>query len=145
MKLKDLMFSCSFVLLLMAGCQTSSASVHGADPLAGAWEFVSGRYTQADGTISQASAPELRSLKVLNSSRFVYITYRDDATFVRSAGGHYTIAGSTYAEKIDASSAEIMRGKTYSFEWKLDGDLWYHSGTKDGVLLEEVWRRVAVP
>jgi hypothetical protein len=142
MKLKTLLLQCSVVAVLMAGCQTTSHPAHSADPLAGAWQFVSGRYTQPDGTVEEASAPVLRSLKVLNASHFVYLTSRDDGTFVRSAAGSYRISGATYAEKIDASSAEIMRGKTYSFEWRIDGDLWYHSGIKDGVRLEEVWRRL---
>lgn len=121
------------------------ANAQAADPLAGAWQFVSGRYTDADGKVTEASAPELRSLKVLNHSRFVYITTKKDGEFVRSAGGEYTITDNAYAEKIDASSAEVMRGKTYSFEWRVEGDLWYHTGMKDGVRLEEIWRRVVTP
>ena len=132
-------------LLVSSFLALTVAHAHAADPLAGAWQFVSGRYTDADGKVTEASAPELRSLKVLNNSRFVYITTKKDGEFVRSAGGEYTIAGNAYAEKIDASSAEVMRGKTYSFEWRVEGDLWYHTGMKDGVRLEEIWRRVVTP
>jgi hypothetical protein len=120
-------------------------AARGPDPLSGAWEFVSGRYTTPDGNVVEEGAPGLRSLKVLNDAHFVYLTTRADGTFIRSAGGRYSIDGATYAETIDAASAEVMRGKTYSFEWRLDGDLWYHSGTKDGVRLEEVWRRAGPP
>lgn len=136
----------SFLLLnlFVVACATTAPPASSAsNPLDGAWEFVSGRYTEPDGKVTDASSPELRSQKVLNDGRFVYITFRRDGTFVRSAGGRYSIQGGTYSEKIDASSAEVMHGKTYSFEWRLVGDLWYHSGMKDGVRLEEVWRRVS--
>jgi hypothetical protein len=132
-------------LLVSSILTLTVAQAHAADPLAGAWQFVSGRYTDADGKVTEASAPELRSLKVLSASRFVYITTKKDGEFVRSAGGEYAINGDAYAEKIDASSAEVMRGKTYSFEWRVEGDLWYHTGMKDGVRLEEIWRRVVTP
>jgi hypothetical protein len=132
-------------LLVSSLLTLTVAHAHAADPLAGAWQFVSGRYTDADGKVTEASSPELRSLKVLNGSRFVYITTKKDGEFVRSAGGEYAITGNAYAEKIDASSAEVMRGKTYSFEWRVEGELWYHTGMKDGVRLEEIWRRVSNP
>lgn len=55
-------------LLVSSLLTLTVAHAHAADPLAGAWQFVSGRYTNADGKVTEASAPELRSLKVLNGS-----------------------------------------------------------------------------
>ena len=65
--------ACGLLLVLATSCQTSSARVSSSAPLDGGWEFVPGRYTSANGTVTEFS----------NS-------------FVRAGNGQYTVAGSTY-------------------------------------------------
>ena len=125
--------------LLAVSCQTMSS--HGGNPLLGNWEFVSGRYTTADGKVTDAAPPDLQSLKIVGPARFSYITVKGDGSFVRASGGRYEITGNRYTEYIDKSSAEARRGKAYSFEWRVEGDTWYHAGTNEGVKFEEVWKR----
>lgn len=127
------------VLLLAVSCKTVSSAKN--SPLDGAWEFVSGKYTGSDGKVSEVAAPQTTSLKVLSESRFAFITVRADGSFIRAAGGPFTITGNTYAEHLEKSSVDSIRGRTYTFQWRVEGDVWYHSGTNEGVRYEEVWRR----
>lgn len=127
--------------VLAVSCQTSSMPGSSAMPLEGGWEFVSGRYTAADGKVTEIASPQLRAVKTIGNSRFSFISVRADGTFVRAGGGQCTFSGNTYTERLDYASAESMRGKTYSFESRLDGDTWYHSGLNEGIRFEEVWRR----
>lgn len=131
--------SIATLMLLLVSCQTIAPS--GSNALDGAWEIVSGKYVSPEGRVTEYAAPEIRSLKVLNDSRFAFVTVRADGTFIRGAGGRYTISGNKYSEHLDKASMDGMRGKTYTFEWRLDGDRWYHTGTNEGGRIEEVWRR----
>lgn len=126
--------------LLIAGCTTvTTATRH---PLEGNWEIVSARFTAADGKVTEMAAPsQLRSLKVLGRTHFSMLTTRGDGTFVRAHAGRYTVRGNQYLEHIDLSSADVARGATYEFEWRVEGDTWYHTGTHEGIHFEEVWRR----
>ena len=133
--------STAALVLLFVSCQTVSSAGSRTSPLDGAWEFVSGRYVNADGKVSEVAAPQIHSLKVLNDSHFAFVTVRDDGTLVRAAAGPFTVSGNTYSEQLEKTSFEGIRGKTYSFEWRLEGDTWHHAGTNEGVRYEEVWRR----
>lgn len=123
-----------------ASCRTGQSGGTADHPLQGNWELVSARYTRANGESTEVRAPQLRSLKVIGPSRFAFITVREDGSLVRSAGGRYRVEGNRYIETIDYTSASHMRGD-YIFDWRIEGDLWYHTGTHEGVRFEEVWRR----
>jgi hypothetical protein len=122
-------------------CQTAAPN-RSSHPLEGNWEMVSSRLTRADGTSTSAASPDVRSLKVIGPSRFVFITSRADGTFLRAAGGRYTIEGNRYTEHIDQTSGTPPLNQSYTFEWRVEGDTWSHSGTVNGMQLQEVWRRV---
>lgn len=123
-----------------ASCRTSQTAGAAAHSLQGNWELVSARYTRANGETTEVKAPQLRSLKVIGPSRFAFITVREDGSLARAAGGRYRIEGNKYIETIDYTSASHMRGD-YVFDWRIEGDLWYHTGTHEGVRFEEVWQR----
>lgn len=129
-------------VLVIASCQTTTQSASAGHPLEGNWEMVSGRYTNADGQVTDLAAPQVRSLKVIGPARFAFITTREDGTFLRAAGGRYTIQGNRYAEHIDQTSGAPTRGESYEFDWRVEGDTWYHNGSHNGLRIEEVWRRV---
>ena len=127
-------------LAVTAACRTTHVAPTGVHPLQGNWELVSARFTRASGETTEVKAPQLRSLKVIGPSRFAFITVREDGSLARAAGGRYRIEGDKYIETIDYTSASHMRGD-YIFDWRVEGDLWYHTGTHEGVRFEEVWRR----
>ena len=126
--------------LAVVSCRTTHSAGTAVHPLQGNWELVSARYTRANGETSELRAPQVRSLKVIGPTRFAFITVREDGSLVRSAGGRYRVEGDKYIETIDYTSASHMKGD-YVFDWRIEGDLWYHTGTHEGMRFEEVWRR----
>jgi hypothetical protein len=114
-----------------------------ARPLVGAWQLVSARYTAADGKVTEVSGDQVRSLKVLNDGRFSFVTVKADGTFIRAAAGRYAVDRNSYTETIDYTSVDNIRGKTYTFKWRVEGNTWYHSGELEGSRFEEVWRRAS--
>jgi hypothetical protein len=132
------------LVVAVLACQTTRTTVaSGAQPhpLQGDWEFVSGRFTRADGTVSTADNTRLRSIKVIGPARFSFLTLRADGSLARAAAGRYTISGNTYTEYLDLTSPSDAQGSTGVFTWRIDGDTWYHNGENRGVKFEEVWRR----
>ncbi len=111
-------------------------------PFVGSWRFVSGTYTQPDGSVSRADSTQLQLLKVIGPTDFAYVTQATLPRFIRASAGSYTVADGKYAEKIVLTSQDNMRGNTYPFAYRFDGDTWYHTGFVNGVKIEEVYRRV---
>jgi len=112
-----------------------------ASPFLGTWRFVSGRYTQPDGSLSVADSTQLQVIKVISAAHFAYVT-QAGTRFVRAGAGTYRFDAATYTEHLEHSSQDSMRGNDYSFAYRLDGDTWYHVGDVNGAKLEEVYRRV---
>jgi hypothetical protein len=52
------------------------------------------------------------------------------------------IEGNQYTEHVDYAYRESMRGLSYTFEFRLEGDEWHLQGRFGDLQLEEVWRRV---
>lgn len=129
-------------VLAIAACQTTIQNSSPTHPLQGNWEMVSGRFTNPEGQVTEFAAPQFRALKVIGPERFVFITTREDGTFVRAAGGRYTVQGNRYTEHIDQTSGVPMRGDSYEFDWRVEGDTWYHNGSHHAGKIEEIWRRV---
>jgi hypothetical protein len=136
--------ACCVLVVAAISCQTTGTnppSGAAAHPLQGDWEFVSGRFTRADGTVRTADSKELRSTKVIGPTRFSFVTLRADGSLGRAAAGRYTISGNTYTEYLDLASPADAQGSTGVFTWRVEGDTWYHNGESRGIKFEEVWRR----
>ncbi len=132
--------SISLVFILSA-CASMGTGASASNPLQGTWELVSSRMTRGDSVMEMRS-PTLRSIKVINATHFSFITTRESGEFVRSAAGPYTVSGNQYTENTQASSAPGMRNQSYTFTYRVEGDLWYYSGSVSTTKLDEVWRRV---
>jgi cell division protein YceG involved in septum cleavage len=141
---KTVVLAAVVLVVAVLSCQTtgmntvSRARPH---PLHGNWEFVSGRFTLAEGTVRTADSTELRSIKVIGPTRFSFVTLRADGSLARAAAGRYTISGNTYTEYLDLTSPADAQGSTGVFTWRVEGDTWYHNGESRGVKFEELWRR----
>ena len=143
---KSAVLAAGLLMLFVLSCTTSTltnaaatAPIH---PLHGDWEFVSGRFTLADGTVRTADNTQLRAIKVIGATRFSFVTLRADGTLARAAAGRYTVNGDTYTEYLDLASPADAQGSTGVFTWRVEGDTWYHTGESRGVKFEEVWRRL---
>ncbi|MBB1308270.1 MAG: hypothetical protein ACJAVX_000355 [Pseudoalteromonas rhizosphaerae] len=112
-----------------------------ANPLLGSWEFVEGKYAVEQGYVT-AKAPELTSVKLITATHFNYITQKN-GQFHYAGGGQYTLKNQQFVETFAYGNIESLLGKTMAFDYKIEGDLWHHSLTENGKLVEaEVWRKI---
>lgn len=112
-----------------------------ANPLLGSWEFVEGKYAVDDGFV-HAKAPQLTSVKLITPTHFNYITQKD-GKFHYAGGGKYELKNQQFVETFSYGNIPSLLGKTMAFDYKVEGDLWHHSLTENGKLVEaEVWRRI---
>ncbi|MEH6393856.1 hypothetical protein [Pseudoalteromonas sp.] len=112
-----------------------------ANPLLGSWEFVEGKYA-VDGGFVTAKAPELTSIKLITANHFNYITQKN-GEFHYAGGGKYTLKNQQFVETFAYGNIPSLLGKTMAFDYKIEGNLWHHSLTENGKLVEaEVWRKI---
>jgi len=110
--------------------------------LIGTWKLVSAKY---DG--KEIKFPEgFTRLKHVTPTQFMWAAYDNDGKVTAALGGPYTLKGAKYEETPEygiGDFIERLKGKTQSFEWKVDGNKWYHNGKlSTGLTNEEVWERV---
>lgn len=112
-----------------------------ANPLLGTWEFVQGKYAVDDGFVS-AKAPEITSIKLVTATHFSYITEKN-GQFSYAGGGQYQLTDGQFIETVKYGNIASLMGKTMAFDYKVEGNLWHHSLTENGQLVEaEVWRKI---
>lgn len=115
----------------------------GAAPLAGVWHITS---RMQDGKLVPIHRTGTRkTLKILTGNRFQWVAI-DPGTkqFSGTGGGTYTFNNGTYTENIEFFSRDSSRiGASLSFNGKLEGKDWHHSGlSSKGDKIYEVWSRV---
>jgi hypothetical protein len=130
----------AWVLMLVLGGAALAEESPG--PLDGAWEMVRGTQTGADGTVVEISRSDRQALKIIGSGHFVYISQDGPEAFHGAHGGRCTIDGNQYTEHVEYASLEQMRGQSYTFEFRLEGDELRVQGRFGELELEEIWRRV---
>lgn len=112
--------------------------------LIGTWELASIKY--GDATEFTDAPKEVRAMKFVNGTHFIWVRLDAKKKITLSLGGTYKVNGDKYAEKPEFSLGDGMEeyvDKEQSFTLKVDGDKWTHSGTlSDGTKLSEIWRRV---
>lgn len=66
----------------------------------------------------------------------------DTKQVAQAAGGPYSVKGDLYLERPLyglGSNFQIVRDKQHSFNWRIEGDKWYHSGQlANGRRIEQV-------
>lgn len=111
------------------------------DPLAGAWELVSGSYLGDDGVLTDYETAGIKSLKVLSEGKFSFVTTANGA-FYAAGAGDYTAENGKYAEMPRLASHDSILGQRFEFDFWLEGDLWTNTRWRGAVRVEhEVWRR----
>ena len=117
-------------------------------PLMGTWELVSSRVTRGDSVVADVRSPDVRQLKVLSRTHFSFVSVQRDTQFLRAAAGRYTATPRTategrYTEMSEIGSSRGFRNRIFEFTYRLEGDLWHHSGGAGGLArIDEIWRRV---
>jgi hypothetical protein len=110
--------------------------------LVGTWKMVSGKYGGQQSTLPKDST----TLKHITSTHFMWATYDEVGKVTRAGGGPYTFNGKILEETPAYGMGPdfgVVKGKTQTFECKVEGKRLYQSGTlSNGRTLEEVWELV---
>lgn len=118
-----------------------SAAQLQAHPLEGSWQLVSGEISE-HGTEIDYSAAKMQGVKIVSGLQFSFISHKD-GKFYSAAAGAVVLQGQNYQETPHYASYAPMIGQTYSFRYRLEGDLWHNERFADGKLVErETWRRI---
>jgi hypothetical protein len=116
---------------------------NGSTDLAGAWQIT--QRMRDDGKMHEIHRTGTRkTVKLLSGTRFQWIAIDPGKkSFSGTGGGTYTFENGTYTENIEFFSRDASRvGMSLSFQGKVDGDDWHHSGkSSKGKPISEVWSR----
>ncbi len=113
---------------------------NGKGELAGTWRS-SGR--MQDGKVVLSPPRARKTFKILTGTRFQWAAINAETKeFFGTGGGTYTFANGKYTENIEFFSRDDSRvGATLSFDGKVEGDLWHHSGLSSaGAPIYEIWK-----
>ncbi|RZK78152.1 MAG: membrane or secreted protein [Pedobacter sp.] len=113
----------------------------GKGPLAGVWR-ITGRMGD-DGKVAEIHQTGTRqTYKILTGKKFQWVAIDPGKKqFSGTGGGTYTFKDGKYTENIEFFSRDNTRvGASLSFDGKLDGAAWHHSGlSSKGDKIYEVW------
>lgn len=136
------------VIVVLAG---SSALVRSDDAkgflrvenaLVGTWKLVSTRVAGEEHKYPKGST----TLKHVTPTQFMWVTYDKDGKVLRAVGGRYTLKDKVYEEVPlygISTDFDLIKGKSLTFQWKVDGNKWRHIGKiSNGQTIEEIWERV---
>lgn len=121
--------------------QTFTRMDDGKAPLAGHW-LITGRVV--NGSMQTITPGARRTMKLLTGSRFQWIAINvETKEFFGTGGGTYTFVNGKYTETIEFFSRDSSRvGASLSFDGKVDGNNWHHSGLSSrGEPIQEIWTR----
>jgi hypothetical protein len=115
----------------------------GTKNLIGNWRIT--QRAGADGKLAaiHISGPR-KTIKILSSTRFQWAAINTETgEFFGTGGGNYSFANGKYTENIEFFSRDSSRvGMALTFDGKLEGKDWYHSGKSSrGDAINEVWSR----
>ncbi len=135
------------VVVSLAACAATGraddpkAGARPENQLVGTWKLVSAKYGGSKSTLPE----RFTTLKHVTPTQFMWASYDKDGKVTRAAGGGYTLKGDTYEETPGygtGSDYSVVRARTHTFTWKVEGNKWYHTGKLSGGLtIEEVWER----
>lgn len=110
----------------------------------GTWKLVSTKY--GDATEFTKRGEESVRVKLITATHFTWLEVESGSKkVVGSAGGKYTMTGTTYTETIDfaGDGMEGFLGKPQKFTVKVDGDKLTQLGElSNGLKIEEIWERM---
>jgi hypothetical protein len=116
-------------------------------PLEGTWEMVAQTIIHPDRVeypleMGKMLPGNRRQIKILSGSHFAFGRQSEDGEEITAGGGRYVIEGDTYTEIIEYHTSAPLVGTRIPFNWRIEGELWYHSGQIGSFRLEEIYRRV---
>jgi hypothetical protein len=110
--------------------------------LIGTWKMVKAKFDGKEFKIPEGTI----QLKHITPTQYMFVDIDKDGNVFDARGGPYTLKGEKFESTPEYGVSDAfkgLKGKTQSFECKVEGNKWYHSGTlTTGMTLEEVWERV---
>lgn len=114
----------------------------GKAPLAGTWRITA---RENNGKMDPMRPGPRKTLKILSGGRFQWAAINAETKeFFGTGGGTYTFENGKYTETITFFSRDNSRvGMSLSFDGKVDGKQWHHSGkSSKGDPISEMWSRI---
>ena len=121
--------------------ETWAQTDDGSGTLSGNWR-ITGR--DQNGTMIEIKPAARKTIKLLSGKRFQWAAINTETgEFFGTGGGNYTFENGKYTEHIEFFSRDSSRvGMSLSFDGRVEGRNWYHSGkSSKGDPISEVWRR----
>ncbi len=138
----------TFLLFAAFAAGTSHVPTHEpAHPLVGSWVMVSQKIVHPDRVeeplkMGETLPGDRRQVKILTESHFAFGRQSENGEDLTAGGGSYVVKGDTYTEVIEYHTSAPLVGSEIPFIWRVEGDLWYHSGQIGTFRLEEVYQRI---
>ena len=113
----------------------------GTGDLAGAWRITE---RMRQGTMTAMRQGPRKTIKMITGTRFQWAAFNPETKqFSGTGGGSITLKDGTYTEHIEFFSRNKDRvGASLSFDYKVDGIKWDHSGmSSSGNPIREIWTR----
>ena len=134
------------ILFFFLSCATSEQEKN---PIEGTWELILKKAIYTDTTMT-FDISNLRELKIITDSHFVFVMQTADGKeFIGAGGGPYTYEDNTYTETYEFSSylETLPIGKSIEFSARFEGDKFYQTGmltddTGYEFTMENTFRRV---
>lgn len=114
---------------------------NGEGDLAGAWRITD---RMRDGEMTAMRQGSRKTIKMITGSRFQWAAFDPESKrFSGTGGGRVTLEDGKYTEHIEFFSRNSDRvGASLTFNYKVDGDRWIHSGnSSSGNPIKEIWTR----
>jgi hypothetical protein len=114
---------------------------NGKTALTGTWRML-GRQNSEGKLDSRRPVAARITIKILSGNRFQWAAINTETgEFFGTGGGTYTVENGKYTEHIKFFSRDDSRvGMSLVFDYKVDGEDWYHNGlTSTGGPMAEVW------
>lgn len=114
---------------------------NGGGDLAGAWRITD---RMRNGEMQAMRLGARKTIKMITGSRFQWAAYNPETKqFSGTGGGRMTLENGVYTEHIEFFSRNADRvGAKLSFNYKVEGDKWTHSGnSSSGDPIKEIWTR----
>lgn len=113
----------------------------GEGDLAGAWRITD---RMRNGQMSAMKLGARKTIKMITGSRFQWVAFNPETKqFSGTGGGTVVLENGKYNEHIEFFSRNPDRvGADLSFDYKVNGDKWDHSGlSSTGSPIREIWTR----
>lgn len=124
------------IIFISAACLADNS------PFTGTWQLQSGEYLDANKAVISYQSLGINSQKVISEKHFSFVSMAN-GKFWAAGTGSYNYSDHEYHESPQMASYPLEGDGTYTFKYKIQGDLWHNERWHDGIRVEyEVWKKI---